>query len=228
MIKKIRILLADDHEVVRNGLKLMLSQQKAFLPVIDEASDGEEVLQILSQKSFDIILLDISLPKQNGIDITKLLMKRNASTKILALTMHKEEYIIKQMISAGALGYLLKNTGVDELTKAILTVSSSNRYYCNEASQVLISNSKNDLPILNKKFELNLNQKNVLSTREREVMFLIVKELSSAQIAEKLFISKRTVDSHRKNIISKLNLKNTAGLVKYALQHNLLNENLTN
>lgn len=228
MIKKIRILLADDHEVVRNGLKLMLSQQKAFIPVIEEVGDGEEVIQITSQRSFDVVLLDISLPKQNGIDITKILMKRNGGTRILALTMHREEYIIKQMISAGALGYLLKNTGVDELTKAILTVSSSKRYFCNEASQVLISNAKNDLPALNKRHELNLNQKDVLSVREKEVMLLIVKELSSAQIAEKLFISKRTVDSHRKNIISKLNLKNTAGLVKYALQHNLLNEALSN
>lgn len=222
MIKKIRILLADDHVVVRNGIKLMLSQQKSFIPVIEEAGDGEEVIQLVNQNNFDVILLDISLPNHNGINIAKLLMKRNTSTKILALTMHKEEFVIKQMISAGALGYLLKNTGLDELTKAILTVSSSSRYYCNEASQVLISNTKNDLIISNKPNNLTADYQNTLSNREREVMMLIVKEFNSVQIAEKLFISKRTVDTHRKNIISKLNLKNTAGLVKYALQNGFL------
>lgn len=224
MMRKIKILLADDHAVVRNGIKLMLSQQKSFIPIIEETGDGEEVIHMASKGNFDIILLDISLPNQNGISVTKILMKKNSSTKILALTMHKEEYIIKQMISAGALGFLLKNTGLDELTKAIITVSSSNRYYCNEASQVLISSSSNDILPSNKQFNLTVDYKSVLSNREKEIMMFIVKEFSSVQIAEKLFISKRTVDSHRKNIITKLKLKNTAGIVKYAIQNSILNE----
>lgn len=223
MIRKIKILLVDDHIVVRNGIKLMLSQQKFFIPEIVEAGDAEEVIQITNSTSFDVILLDINLPGQNGISITKFLTKKNVSCKILALTMHKEEYMIKQMISAGAMGYLLKNTGLDELTKAIMTVASGNRYYCNEASQVLINNSVNDIISPNSHYNLSVDYRSVLSNREKEVLMFIVKELSSVQIAEKLFISKRTVDTHRKNIIAKLKLKNTAGIVKYAIEHGILN-----
>jgi DNA-binding NarL/FixJ family response regulator len=223
MIRKIKILLVDDHIVVRNGIKLMLSQQKSFIPEIVEASDAEEVIQLTNNTSFDVILLDINLPGQNGISITKYLTKKSSSYKILALTMHKEEYMVKQMISAGAMGYLLKNTGLDELTKAIMTVASSNKYYCNEASQVLINDSVGDLSSQNKHYNLTVDYTSALSNREKEVMMLIVKELSSVQIAEKLFISKRTVDTHRKNIIAKLKLKNTAGIVKYAIEHGILN-----
>jgi DNA-binding NarL/FixJ family response regulator len=223
MIRKIKILLVDDHIVVRNGIKLMLSQQKSFIPEIVEAGDAEEVIQLTNSTSFDVILLDINLPGQNGISITKYLTKKSSNYKILALTMHKEEYMVKQMISAGAMGYLLKNTGLDELTKAIMTVASSNKYYCNEASQVLINDSVGDLSSQNKHYNLTVDYTSALSNREKEVMMLIVKELSSVQIAEKLFISKRTVDTHRKNIIAKLKLKNTAGIVKYAIEHGILN-----
>jgi DNA-binding NarL/FixJ family response regulator len=219
MIRKIKILLVDDHIVVRNGIKLMLSQQKSFVPEIIEAGDAEEVIQLTNNTSFDVILLDINLPGQNGISITKYLTKKSSNYKILALTMHKEEYMVKQMISAGAMGYLLKNTGLDELTKAIMTVASSNKYYCNEASQVLINDSIGDLVSQKKHYNLTVDYTSTLSNREKEVMMFIVKELSSVQIAEKLFISKRTVDTHRKNIIAKLKLKNTAGIVKYAIEH---------
>jgi DNA-binding NarL/FixJ family response regulator len=223
-MKKIKILLADDHAVVRNGLKLMLSQQKSFTPIIEEAEDGEEVIKMASKSVFNIILLDINLPKLDGISVTRHLVKKNTNINILALTMHKEDYIIKQMISAGALGYLLKNTGLDELTKAILTVAVSKRYYCNEASQALInSNTKEILP--SGTVNLNIDFNSTLSNREKEIMMFIVKELKSTEIAEKLFISKRTVDGHRKNILTKLNLKNTAGLVKYAIQNGIINDN---
>lgn len=223
MIRKIKLLLVDDHIIVRNGIKLMLSQQKSFIPEILEAGDFEEVIHHTNNTSFDVILLDINLPGQNGISITKYLTKKSSNYKILALTMHKEEYMVKQMISAGAMGYLLKNAGLDELTKAIITVASSNKYYCNEASQILINNPVNHLVAQNKHYNLTVDYTSALSNREKEVMMLIVKELSSLQIAEKLFISKRTVDTHRKNIIAKLNLKNTAGIVKYAIEHGILN-----
>lgn len=222
-MRKIKILLADDHSVVRNGIKLMLSQQKVFVPEIEEASDGDEVIEMAIKNPYDIILLDISLPKQNGISIAKHLMKKNSALKILALTMHKEEFMIKQMVSAGAIGYLLKNTSLDELTKAIITVTSGKRYYCNEASQVLINDSLNSIISPNSNYNMTIDYESVLSNREKEVMMFIVKEMSSAEIAKKLHIGKRTVDTHRKNIIAKLNLKNTAGIVKYAIEHGVLN-----
>ncbi len=223
-MKKIKILLVDDHAVVRNGIKLMLSQQKSFEPEIEEAEDGETAIELAQKKKYDIILLDINLPKIGGIAVTKTLTKRNSSIKILALTMHKEELIIKQMIAAGALGYLLKNTSLDELTKAVLTVSSSQRYYCNEASQAIINSTMKDAPI-SKTINSTIDYNRVLSNREKEIMICIARELSSTQIAEKLYLSKRTIDGHRKNIITKLGLKNSAGIVKYAIQHDILNEN---
>jgi DNA-binding NarL/FixJ family response regulator len=202
----------------------MLSQQKTFFPIIEEAEDGEEAISKAQKENYDVILLDINMPKINGIGVTKTLLKKNKKSKILALTMHKEEFIIRQMIAAGALGYLLKNTGLDELTKAILTVASAQRYYCNEASQAIINNTMKDAPI-SKSFNATIDYNSVLSNREKQIMIYIARELSSTEIAKKLFLSKRTIDGHRKNIIAKLDLKNSAGIVKYAIQHDILNEN---
>lgn len=216
MIREIKLLLVDDHMVVRNGIKLMLSQQKLFIPVIKEAANGQEAISLANQEYFDVVVLDINLPKVDGIDVTKALIKINKAIKILVLSMHKEDYIIKQIIDAGALGYLFKNTGIEELTKAIMTVSSSNHYYCNEVSQSLFKSN----PVETKKKHLDLDT--ILSIREKEVMILIAKEFSSMAIAEKLCISKRTVDGHRKRILTKLNLKNSAGLVKYVTQNDLI------
>jgi DNA-binding NarL/FixJ family response regulator len=223
-MKKLKILLADDHAVVRNGIKLMLTQQKSFTPIIEEAEDGEEVMVKAKKDIYDVILLDINLPKLNGIAVTKSLTKKSKNTKILALTMHKEDFVIKQMVAAGALGYLLKNTSLDELTKAILTVASSQRYYCNEASQAIINSALKETPA-SKNINSTIDYNRVLSNREKEIMIYIAREFSSTEIANKLFLSKRTVDGHRKNIITKLDLKNTAGIVKYAIQHDILNEN---
>lgn len=224
MIKRLKLLLADDHAVVRNGIKLMLSQQKAFHPIIEETEDGEEAILKAQKENFDVILLDINLPKISGISVAKTLTKKNKHTKILALTMHKEDFVIRQMIDAGALGYLLKNTGLDELTKAILTVASAQRYYCNEASQAIINSSMKNIPV-SIPIKDTIDYNSVLSNREKQVMIYIARELSSTEIAKKLFLSKRTIDGHRKNIITKLDLKNSAGIVKYAIQHDILNEN---
>lgn len=223
MKKELKILLADDHAVVRNGVKLMLSQQKAFKPLIYEVESGIDAIKAATNDKFDVILLDVNLPLKNGVEATKLLTKKKNSQNILVLSMHMEEFVIKQMVAAGALGYILKTTGVDELTKAILTIAGSQKYFCNEVSQVLINNSTPSV-YRPKAIKLKVNYNKVLSNREKEVMHLIVKEFSSHEIAEKLFISKRTVDGHRKSIIAKLNLKNTAGIVKYAIQNGIIGE----
>lgn len=220
MIKKVKILLADDHLILRNGIKLMLSQQKSFLPITEEAENGEEALELALKNSYDIILLDINMPKLDGITVTKKLIKENIQTPILALTMHKEDYIIRQMISAGVTGYILKNTGIDELTKAIVKVMASEPYYCNEASQSLIKRRYKKSKI-NSPVHVNIDLNNILSDREKQVMMLVVKEYSSPQIAKELNISKRTVDGHRNKIFGKLKIKNAAGLVKFAIENNI-------
>jgi DNA-binding NarL/FixJ family response regulator len=201
----------------------MLSQQKAFIPIITEAADGDEAMRTASKERFDVILLDINLPVKNGIVVTKMLRKTNPAVNILVLTMHNEEFLVNEAISAGALGYLLKNVGIDELTKAILTVGQGKRYYCNDASQVLLSTAskkESNKALADKRKDLG----NILSKREIEIIRYIVNELSSFEIGEKLFISRRTVDGHRKKIIAKLNLKNTAGIVKFAIQNDLFTE----
>lgn len=220
MIKKLNILLADDHLILRNGIKLMLSQQKYFLPVIEEAENGEEAYNMALKNTYDIILLDINMPKMDGIKVAQNLLKQNVTTPILALTMHKEDYIVKQMISAGAMGYILKNAGIEELAKAIITVASKEPYYCNEASQSLIKRKGSKIP-KREPISIGIDIDNILSDREKQVMRLVVKEYSSPQIAKELNISKRTVDGHRNKIFGKLKIKNAAGLVKFAIENNI-------
>ena len=218
---KIKLLIVDDHLMVRNGLKLMINQQAIFVPNITEAKTSAEAIEMINKIDYDVILLDISLPDKNGIETTKTILKLKPASKILIVTMHEEDFIINQVIKAGAFGYILKDISLDELAKAIVTVSKSKTYFCNEVSQILLGKISNQQSKINKP---NLKEAlgiGVLSTREKEIMHYIAKEYKSVQIAEKLFISKRTVDGHRKNIMVKLHLKSTAGIVKYAVENGL-------
>ncbi|MBA4241916.1 MAG: hypothetical protein C0448_14415 [Sphingobacteriaceae bacterium] len=225
MANSLKILLADDHIIVRTGIKLMLSQQNLFTPLIDEASNGEDALKMALNKNYDVILLDINMPKLDGIAVTRDLIKKNIKTPILALSVHKEEYIIKKMISAGAAGYLSKQVGVEELANAIHKVTLSDNYYCKETSETLLKN-KSKKERTQKTYNTDLN--NVLSEREKQIMLFIVKGYKSQQIADNLYLSKRTIDNHRNNIITKLDVKNTTGLIKYAFQNGILNDNVIN
>lgn len=213
-MKQIKILLVDDHVVVRNGIKLMLSQQRSFIPIITEANDAEEAIEVAKRENFDVILMDISLPNMDGIAATKQLLLENSSSKILALTMHNEEYTINQMIEAGALGYILKNTGVEELTNAINTVANGSPYYSNEVSQALLNR------VTAKTIKVKAPPAlDTLTKREKEILKLVGAELTSNAISEKLCISKRTVEVHRKNILKKLGFKKSAALYKFFAEY---------
>ena len=213
-MKQIKILLVDDHVVVRNGIKLMLSQQKSFIPFITEANDAEEAIQLAKNESFDVILMDISLPNMDGIAATKQLLLEKPDLKILALTMHNEEFTINQMIEAGALGYILKNTGVEELTNAINTVATGNPYYANEVAQTLLNRAANKT--IKPKAPLVLD---TLTKREKEILKLVGAEMTSSAISEKLCISKRTVEVHRKNILKKLGFKKSTSLYMFVAEN---------
>lgn len=213
-MKQIKILLVDDHVVVRNGIKLMLSQQKSFMPIITEANDAEEAIDVAKNKDIDVILMDISLPNMDGIAATKKLLMENPAFKILALTMHNEEFTINQMIEAGALGYILKNTGVEELTNAINTVANCNPYYSNEVAQTLLNRAAA------KKMQLKAPPiLDTLTKREKEILKLVGAEMTSNDISEKLCISKRTVEVHRKNILKKLGFKKSTSLYKFVAEN---------
>ena len=207
------ILIADDHSMVRNGIKLMLHQQNYFVPNVTEASDGMEVIKLVSNQDFDVILLDISMPKMDGISVIRKLKTLDKMTRVLALTMHKEENIIKQVLDAGALGYILKSSGLEELVKAINTVKRNERYFSNEVAQIL--------------FEENKVKKQVpgvllnLSKRETQILSMIVKELTNQEIATELNISRRTIEGHRKSLMKKLNVKTSIGLVKLAMKNGI-------
>ena len=212
----IKILLADDHQLVIDGIKLMLTDQ-SDIQCIAEANNGKEVIKILEKNEVDIILLDIDMPELNGIETCKLVKKTHPKIKILALSMHKEASVIKLMLEQGASGYLLKNAGQNEILEAIRRVNNNQEYYSADVLQTVMRS-------LTKQNEEKQNRPFIpsLTRREKQVLQLIVEEFTTAEIAEKLFIGFGTVETHRRNLLMKLDARNTAGLVRMALEYKLL------
>jgi DNA-binding NarL/FixJ family response regulator len=211
----IKLIIADDHKIFRQGISLLMSEEKDIL-VLGEASNESELMELLKLEIPDLILMDIDLGKSNGIDLTSQIIDNYSSVKILAFSMHDEKNYVLKMLEAGATGYLIKSAGKDEMITAIKTVAKGDGYFSQEVSTLLLRHfSKKDKGKESKTGE-------GLTTREIEVLKLIADEYSNTEIAEKLFISVRTVDSHRRNLLDKLGVKNTVGLVKYALQNNLI------
>lgn len=208
-----RLILADDHEMIRNGIKLMLKKNIEF-EIASEASSGEEVISYLERNSnrVDVILMDINMPGMGGIKATEIITQKYKNIKILALTMHSEETFITSMMKAGATGYILKEAHTSELIMAINTVASGKKYYSNEVSVAMI----------NALMSKDNSKGNDLSEREIEVLKYIAAGDTNKEAGEKLFISPRTVETHRRNILSKLDVKNTAEMIKYAYQHQLI------
>jgi DNA-binding NarL/FixJ family response regulator len=209
-----RILLVDDHKMMRDGIRYTLNLQERIKVKVDEAEDGDYALNMVDLFEYDIILMDINMPVMNGIETTKRIFKKSKGCKVIALSMHNEDTLIRGMMDAGASGYLLKNTGSEELVKALLTVQGGNNYYSNEVALTLLETNSSAV----KDSKVNPeDRENKLTKRETEILKLIADEFTNEEIAEILHLSKRTVDAHRYNMLTKLNLKNTAGLVKYAI-----------
>lgn len=213
----INILVADDHKVLIDGIRSMLMNEPG-MRIVGEAKDGIEVLQILKSLKVDVILLDINMPRKDGIETCKALKKLHPEIKVLALTMYNEGSFIQSMLKNGASGYLLKNSGKEEVVKAINTVYHDGTYFSGEVSETLM---KSMMPGSQKNRTTNFLPK--LTRREKEILQLIIEEFTNPEIAKKLFISLSTVETHRKNLLSKLGVRNTAGLVRVALERNLLN-----
>ncbi|MBI2258022.1 MAG: response regulator transcription factor [Flavobacteriia bacterium] len=213
-MKKIHILLADDHSMIRKGLKLMLAQQNTFEPIFYDAENGAEALQRIKEEEIDVLLLDITLPEVDGISVLRKLKSIQSKLPVIILTMHKDKNIVKQVLELGALGYMLKNSGLEELTKAITTVLRGERFFSNEIAQMIFHENEQ---IKQQKSAIEFESN--LSKREKQILSMIVKEMTSQDIAEEINVSKRTVEGHRKNIMDKLGIKSTVGLVKYALKN---------
>lgn len=214
-MEKIRVLLADDHKIFRDGVRSILEKEKD-IEVVGEAANGTEVIELIKQLEVNVLVLDIDIGKPNGIEITEILSKDHPETKILILSMMGLHDFVIQALEKGAIGFLLKNTGKDEVLTAIRSVSKGDSYFSREVSAILIEQLHKPSSARRKNIDIPI------SPREIEVLKLIAQEFSNSEIAEKLYISIRTVDTHRRNLLEKLGAKNTAGLVKFAIQKGLV------
>ena len=215
---KIRILLADDHTILRAGLKMMLNAQPD-MEIVGEAQDGRQSMQEAQRLQPDIILMDITMPDMNGIEATKQIKKLLPEIKILILTMHEHDEYIFQALRAGASGYMLKEAADTELISAIHIIQSGQFYLSPTAQSVMVGDYLQRLRTGEDK-----DSYSSLTEREREILKLVAEGYTNNQIAERLVISPKTVDTHRTHIMDKLNLHSRAELVKYAMRRGLLED----
>ena len=217
--KTINLMLVDDHKIIRDGIKSFLKGDE--IQIVGEASNGRELLEMLTETQPDVVLLDINMPEMDGLEATKLIKAQYPEVKVLVLSMLDHEKYVQQVFDAGAMGYTLKNIGKDELIHAIRMVANGNRFIGTDVAFAFLNKLRNILPApANQPYEKKPTD---LSAREIEVLKLIAEGMTNAEIADKLFTSKRTIESHRQNIIEKTQVKNTAALIKYALNTGLIN-----
>ncbi len=210
-----RIILADDHRVLVEGLTRLIEEQDD-LERVGKAHHGEELLALLQKVEADVVLLDINMPGKSGMDICEALRAKYPQLGILVLSMHQDAYHVQSMLAKGANGYITKNSTHQEMLLAIRTVASGQTYLNAEAQAALETDLVEQEGSQKEGFNLKL------SNREKEVLRLIVEEYTTQEIADQLFISLKTVETHRRNLLSKLNARNTAGLVRIAVEQGLV------
>jgi DNA-binding NarL/FixJ family response regulator len=206
-----RILLADDHKITRQGLRSLLEKEKD-MEIIAEADNGRTAVQLAAELAPDVIIMDVTMPDLNGVEATKQILAKSPDVKIIALSMHSDALFVTEMLKNGAAGYLLKDCAFEELTRAIRTVADGKTYLSPAISGVVIEDYLH---------RLNTNEfkgPDILSDREKEVVQLMAEGNSTKQIALKLHISVKTVETHRRQIMSKLDIHNVAELTKYAIR----------
>ncbi len=217
MQSNIKLCIVDDHEIFRKGLKLVF-KKNADIGVVGEAGSGEEFLQLMSDVHFDVVLMDIKMKGMDGIETAKKALQKNPNLKVLVLSTFGEEEFLQQIINVGAKGFLLKNVDKETLFNAIKLVNNGQNYFSPEL-----------IPFFTNRF-INQgntgNRKEELSKRELEVLALIGEGLTNAEIAEKLFISIRTVDKHKNNLITKTGSKNVVSLLIYAIRNKIISLDL--
>ncbi|MGN6510552.1 MAG: response regulator transcription factor [Chitinophaga sp.] len=214
----IRLAVADDHEIFLDGLALMLSRQE-HITLVGQAADGRELVELVNAENPDVVMTDIKMPRMDGITATRMLAQQNPGVRVIALSMFDEEDLIVEMLEAGAKGYLLKNADKQEILDAITSVYEDRVYYCKSTSAKLAG------MIAKSKFNPYRQKETITFTdREQEIIRLICQQFTAQQIGERIFLSKRTVEGYRTRILEKMNVRNTAGVVMYALKNNLVKE----
>lgn len=215
-MKKPTFVIADDHKIFREGLKALINNEEIGI-VVGEASNGKELIDLLSTKSPDMVIVDISMPVMDGIEASKKALEINPDQKILALSMFGDEEYYYSMIEAGVKGFVIKTSGMHELESAIKTILAGDSYFSNELLRNIISKLS---PQSNRKIE---DKTEKLSKREIQVLKEICKGKNNKEIAETLFISNSTVKGHKQKIFAKTNCSNSAALIVYAIKNNLIN-----
>lgn len=209
----IKTIIVDDHQMLIDGIKSLLRKEK-HIEFCSECHDGIEALNYIEKNNVDLVITDINMPNMNGIELTKAIKEKYPNIKVLVLSMFSDKAIVREIIAAEAEGYILKNTGKEELRNAIEKIANSGTYYSNEVISVLMQDVRKEKKVV--------DNTSHLTPREVEIVKLITEELTTNEIATKLFISPRTVDTHRKNILEKTNSKTIVGLIKFAFENELV------
>ncbi len=209
-----RIVVADDHRIVREGLRRLLEGREDF-SVVAEASNGEEAVRFTTDEAPDVVLMDLSMPKLSGIDATRQLAEQGSTAKVLVLSMHESPGYVEEVLRAGAAGYLLKDSASEELIQAIDAVRAGDSYLSPSITQQVVD-------ALAHPADRPSSALSVLSERERQVLTLIAEGLSSKEIARELGVSLKTIESHRANLMDKLDIHKVSGLVRFAIRVGLV------
>lgn len=208
-VERMKILLVDDHTILLDGVKSLFSQEDDLV-VVGQAASAEEALEFLKKNEVDLIITDYSMPGMDGLSLLNTVKRVAPTTKIIILSMHDEVHLVKEILKAGVNGYVLKNDTHKELLNAIHDVRRGKVYLSSDVNKMLITNLNNP------------DEGKLLTDREREILKLIAKEYTNKDIAEELFISERTVETHRKNIFKKTGTNSLVGLIKFAYANNLI------
>jgi len=210
----VRILLADDHKITRQGLRALLEKQQD-IEVVAEAENGRAAVRLAAEIAPDVVIMDVSMPDLNGIEATRQIVEKSPDIKIIALSMHSDSTFVTEMLKSGAAGYLLKDCAFEELARAIRAVIDNKTYLSPAISGVVVED------YINRLTRPDFSGPDILSDREREVLQLMAEGGSTKQVALKLHISVKTVETHRRQIMSKLDIHTVAGLTKYAIRKGL-------
>lgn len=208
----IKVLMADDHRIMREALRSII-EKESDMKVVGEAADGRAAVRLSREVSPDVVIMDITMPELNGVEATKQILSEAPDVKVLALSMHSDEHFVSGMLKAGGSGYLLKDCAAEELVQAIRSVITGEQYLSPKIAGIVIESYRRASPK-----EDQLSKAPELTAREREVLQLVAEGDTSQRIAGQLYVSQKTVDAHRQNIMAKLSIKTVAGLTKYAIR----------
>ncbi|MCW3104775.1 MAG: DNA-binding response regulator [Bacteroidetes bacterium] len=211
----IRIIIVEDHDILREGLRSLLGDEPA-IRIVADAPNGKVLLDYLETTPADVILMGINMPVMNGVEATRIVSEEYSHIKVLVLSMLDHPSYVEQAMQAGAKGYLLKNSGKEELVHAIREVAAGNQYISKRISE---AHASADSPVP------KISPQVKLTKREMQILELLAEGFTNREIAEKIFLSKRTVESHRKKLLEKTNCKNSSALIKYAIYKGILKDN---